>query len=93
MSTSPQTQDTTLVSITRQDIEQAVHGNGRFCPIAIALHRQGYADPEVTRTSVKLRTGVTIELPESATSRIKAWDQGYSIAPFAFWMNGRERRP
>lgn len=77
------------IYVSQADIDVAMHGNGRFCPVAIALHRQGYTDPTVTRTSVKLPTGVVFELPQQARDRIKVWDKGFCIAPFLFDMDTR----
>jgi hypothetical protein len=75
-----------IIAVTAQDIAAALHGNARFCPIAIALHRQGYTEPTVTRRGVILRNGVHLDLPESAISRVRAWDDGATIAPFSFEM-------
>lgn len=78
-----------LIAVNQADIDQAMHGNPRFCPVAIALHRQGYTEPHVGRRSVTLRNGVTLNLPPAAINRIAAWDGDSQrppvrIAPFSF---------
>lgn len=70
--------------MTADDIRYGCRGSDRFDPIGNALHRQGFPNPTVTKTSVKLYDGSTLELPEEARTRVKAWDEGLMIAPFQF---------
>lgn len=78
-----------MIHVTEIDISQAMHGNARFCPIGIALHRQGFFEPHVGRRSVTLGDGRHFPLPDVACARIKVWDGDSQhppvrIAPFSF---------
>ena len=72
------------VYVSQEDIRYGCRGSDRFDPVGNALHRQGFPNPVVTKTSVKMYDGTSFKLPEEARSRVKAWDDGFDIAPFQF---------
>jgi hypothetical protein len=75
----------TTIYVTQRDIDQGVKGSDRFCPVANALHRQGYPRPTVTRAEIKLPTGEHWPLPPVAAAAVKRWDDNeYQLRPFQF---------
>ena len=74
----------TTIHVTAHDIRYGVRGSATHCPVANALHRQGYPRPNVSKAEIKLPTGEHWPLPEQAKQAIEQWDDGGDLAPFAF---------
>jgi hypothetical protein len=77
------------IRVTQDDIDAGVRYNCTFCPVAIALMRAGYDDPEVHSTGhFTFLDGSTSKLylmaDEVIQPFIEAFDDGDFVAPFSF---------
>lgn len=85
-----------LIVVTRQDIDSASHTSTN-CPIARALHRQGFPSALVTRKEVVTNDGRRFELPKDVAAKISTYDRGHDgeggpgigvMEPFKFTLGG-----
>lgn len=81
------------ITVCDDDINNAQHGEdiSRTCPIARALWHKGFIDCEVGTDFVRVWRDKDIEfdrynLPSEAKDFIFAWDRGYDVKPFEFFM-------
>lgn len=60
-----------LLSITQEDIDKGVRGDGKSCPFALACQRAGVAP-------------VAYSYPEILHTFQQMFDLGWSVSPFTF---------
>lgn len=85
------------IEVTQSDIDHGERGSCTACPIAIALERHLGCHVTVQENDTEVappcawiriqRDGSQHQLPGSAESFIRRFDDGKSVAPFAFNLN------
>lgn len=79
------------VEVTEEDITGGVRASACVCPIALALHRQGFrghvvGDKDVIADYAGNEAIVRYDLPSSAQRFIKKFDTRRRVEPFSFEM-------
>ena len=76
------------VKVTYKDIAHGKRDDCVQCPVALALKRQGFVDPQVYMDTVLLK-GSYYNLPTSATNFIMNFDRGNLVDELAFTLESR----